>query len=265
MKLSPIVWLVVGLSVALVALSYGFFWHFMPNRSEASMVRETAAAYKAEGDKLPAAKKRCADAEAEVRRIGQEWQAIVGEHTPPADVNMGGISLANDRYHLTIDSQRFRDSVQAAVNRQVKVGGIKVVQGPLIPPPPTEPDQIIETYYNYPGFKFPACVFDLGTVTVTGTWEQIKSNIQAWSSMPNYLAVADGLAVTGTSPNLTATYNVTVVAFIRGDKIAPPIGAAAAPAGTAPAGGAPAAGQPPAGFNRPGGAPAAGSNRRDDT
>ncbi|MBX3111869.1 MAG: hypothetical protein KF857_07655 [Fimbriimonadaceae bacterium] len=228
MKLSPIVWLVVGLAVALVALSYGFFWHFLPNRQEAQMVRETADAYKAEGNKLPAAKKRCADAEAEVRRIGAEWQAIVAEHTPPADVNMGGIDLAVDRYHLTIDSQRFRDSIQAAVNRQVKTGGVKVIQGPTIPQPPTEPDQIIESYYNYPGFKFPACVFDLGTVTVTGTWDQIKDNVQAWSSMPNYLAVADGLAVNGTAPTLTATYNVTLVAFVRGDKVAPPVGVAGA-------------------------------------
>ncbi|MBS1708880.1 MAG: hypothetical protein JSS65_09190 [Armatimonadetes bacterium] len=241
MKLSPIVWLWVGVAVAVTALSYGYFWHFQPNSSEAKMVREAAAAYEAEGAKLPQAKKRCENAEAEVRRIGSEWQAIVGEHTPPMSVEQGGISLAVDRYHLTVDSLKFRDSVQAAVNAQVKKGGVKVIQGPTIPHPPTEPDQIVEDYYNMRGFKFPACVFDLGTVTVTGTWDQIKANIESWSSMPDYLAVADGLAVNGTSPNLTATYNVTVVAYIRGEKIAPPIGAAAAatPAagGAAPVGG----------------------------
>jgi hypothetical protein len=41
--------------------------------------------------------------------------------------------------------------------------------------------------------------------------------------MPNYLAVADGLQITGTTPTMTGRYNLTVVAYIRGDKIAPPV------------------------------------------
>lgn len=233
MKISPIVWLLVGVAVAVVALSFGFFWHFLPNTNEAKMVRETAAEYQQQGALLDAAKQRCAKAEAEVRKIGQEWESVVEVHSPPQDVNAGGINLAVNRYQLTVDSRKFRDSVQAAVNRQVKSGGVKIIQGPTIPEPPTEPQQIVESYYNYPTFKFPACVFDLGTVTVQGTWAQIKDNIESWSTMPNYLAVADGLAVNGTSPLLTATYNVTVVAYIRGDKVAPPIGAVgAAPAST---------------------------------
>ncbi len=256
MKLSPIVWVWVGIAILIVAVSYGWFFNAGPNYQEANWMREAAAKYKDEGAKLNAAKKRCADAEAEVKRVGAEWNAIVEEHTPPMDVNSGGISLAVDRLHLTVEARKFRDSVQAAVNRQVKMGGVHVVQGPTIPDPPTEPDQIVQSYFNYPGFKFPACVFDLGTVTVTGTWEQIKANIKSWSAMPEYLAVADGLAVNGTSPLLTATYNVTLVAYVRGQKVAPPVGAGTAAA--APAAGAAASGGTnlPSGFRQPGVPPA---------
>ena len=53
--------------------------------------------------------------------------------------------------------------------------------------------------------------------------------------MPNYLAVADGLQITGTTPTMTGRYNLSIVAYIRGDKIAPPV-----PEGGASGGGAPA-------------------------
>lgn len=61
--------------------------------------------------------------------------------------------------------------------------------------------------------------------------------------MPNFLAVADGLQITGTSPVLTGTYNLTMVAFIRGDRVFPRVpDGVAAPAGGAPGpGGAPGA------------------------
>lgn len=94
-------------------------------------------------------------------------------------------------------------------------------------------------YFNYPAMGHPVAVFNLGTITVRGTFSQISDNIRSWTNMPNYLAVADGLQITGTSPVMTGTYNLTVVAFVRGKKIAPavPEGSGGGAGGTSQAGG----------------------------
>ena len=83
-------------------------------------------------------------------------------------------------------------------------------------------------------------------------------------AMRNYLATTDGLTISGTSPNLTATYNLVVVGYIRGSEVAPvvpegnigvPVQSGAQPAAGAGAGGAvPGGGAAPAGGAAPGGA-----------
>lgn len=115
------------------------------------------------------------------------------------------------------------------------------MNGPAVPPPGDSATSILADYYNYPAIDFPVCIFDLGTVTVTGTAEQIYRNMEAWSDMPEYLAVADGLALNGTAPTLTGTYSLTVVAYIRGTEVSAPVpeGEGGGGSGGAPGGGAP--------------------------
>jgi hypothetical protein len=76
------------------------------------------------------------------------------------------VNLAVDRYNLTVDARRFRNNVQNAVNRQIKSGGITVIQGPSVPFPTEDPATILSTYFNYPDREQPVCIFDLGQVTV---------------------------------------------------------------------------------------------------
>ncbi len=228
MKISPWVWLVVGISVAVIALSFSLFQHVLPNQEQAKKFTEWGEKLAAEEAKMPQAKKRLEDAKALVAETSDEWQRVIAARTPPQSVSGGGINLQVNRYQLTVDSLYFRDSVQRAVNRQIKSGGVLVISGPRVENPPETPEEIMPTYFNYPTTKFPVSIFDLGTVTVRGTWDQISENVRSWTRMPNYLAVADGLQVTGTSPNLTATYNLSIVAFIRGKKLAPEVGAGAA-------------------------------------
>ena len=149
----------------------------------------------------------------------------------------------------------------------VRTAGVKVVVGPEVPQVgnPENVDTLLASFYNYPALPFPALVFDFGAVTVQGTYEQILQNVRNYKNVRKYLAVADGLQLTGTSPNMQGTYNLTVVSFIRGDKIAPAIasiqsGASGTangqggPGGFAGFGGGP--GGPPRGFGGPGGPPA---------
>ena len=157
-----------------------------------------------------------------------------------------------NEYQLAIVVPTFRNSMQKMLNNQVKAGGVKVITGPSIPLAPTDPTKILLSYFNYPALP-PVVIFDLGTVTVQGTYQQISDNIKAWTRMPHFLAVADGLRLTGTSPQLTGTYSVSIVGFLQTDPtrpIFPPVppggklvttsDTGTAPAGTAPAGTAPA-------------------------
>ena len=148
---------------------------------------------------------------------------------------------------MTHKVRKFRDEVQRDVNRQMRKGGVLVINGPTVPMPPEDPAAVVASYFNYPAANTPVAIFDLGQVTIRGTFDQIAANIQAWSDMPNYLAVADGLSISGTSPNLTATYNVSVLAFLRGKELAPDTAFVAPAADTGAGGGGGGAASPMSG------------------
>lgn len=239
MKLSPITIIILGIAVAVIALSYGFFWQVIPNLAEAHNFDQSRQTLQDAADQLPAANKRVAQAKALVEKSAAEWQDISAVRTPPQDISQGGISLAVNAFQLSVDTQKFRNSVQKAVNARVRIGGVKVVNGPYVTGPAVdEPaSQLLANYYNFGQYPFPVVIFDLGTVTVQGRYEQILANVRAWKNMPHYLAVTDGLQITGTSPILTGTYNLQIVGFIRGKDIFPNVPEQAATSATGGRGG----------------------------
>lgn len=251
---NPLTWLLGGLLLCIGFLFLGFMMFWRPNMTEVANFKEATEAYQAESAKSGQATRRVKETAAAVRAVDQEWAEVVQTKTPPASVTAGGIDLSRNRYQLTVDVRRYRNSLQNAVNAQLKTGGIKVIQGPEIPLFSQNASDIIETGFNYPAVKYPVVVYDLGTVTVEGTYSQIVANVEGWSNMPNYMAVADGLAITGTSPTLRATYNLSIIGFIRGSKIAGPVPEGGATA-QAPAFGGAAPGAAPGG-------PAAGGGGR---
>jgi hypothetical protein len=175
----------------------------------------------------------------------QKWNQIAQAQTLPPAPDPLGIDLSVDQETLLKRIMDYRNSLQQAVNNQVKAGGVTVIQGPVVPLPPLEGDKIVSDYFHYPAKPAPVLVFDLGQVTVQGTYQQISDNIRAWSRMPHFLAVADGLTLQGTSPKLTANYAVSIVGFVAmpaGKQIFPalPEGSRLISAGV------PAAGQAPA-------------------
>jgi hypothetical protein len=226
----------------------------MPDHQEATYQKEYGDKLQAEADKLNLAKKRVERALAARAQMEVDWQAIVLAKTPPKTLQEGGIDLAKNRYQLTRDVRIFRDSVQTALNKQMKKGGIKIIAAPAIPTPSEAEGSVVESFFNYPAINFPVCIFELGTVTVEGTFAQIANHVKAWSDMPNYMAVVSNLRLEGTSPTLRATYNLVLVAYVRADKISPAIaGGDAAPAGGMPAMGGGRPGMPPMGAMGPGG------------
>ncbi len=217
MKLGRWAILSIGFMIGLVALCWGFFLFWIPNSAEVKLLNKNKEDNDAEAAKMGAAQKRVKQATAMVDAKAAAWKAIVATRTPGTDIAHGGINLSVNPWQLSVDTPKFRDSIQRAVNEQVKKGGIKVVGSPLVQPIDANlsVNSILSTFYNFPPLKFPAVIFDFGTITVQGTYKQILDNVRAYKYMPHYLAVTDGLSITGTSPNLTGTYNLTVVGFIR--------------------------------------------------
>jgi len=255
MKISPLTIYIIGASFFVAIVSFGFFMKYLPNSQEAEMYQQNLEALQAEANKLPKAEKRREEALQMVADTSAKWRQVVATKTPSNNVNTGGISLAVNAWQLSVDTRKFRNNVQRLLNTQLRKGGVEVVNGPYIPgiEDNVRASDILASYYNYPALPFPVVIYDLGQVTVRGTYEQITAHVRAYSSMPQFLAVADGLAITGTSPNLTGTYNLQLVGFIRGNNIFPglPEGAGGGQGGAQ--GGMMGMGGPPMGMMGPGG------------
>ncbi len=222
MRLGSLPIIMIGIAISIVAMSYALFSNYLPNKAEAAMTQAYV-------DQLRAANKR-KEAEARqkqaielVNQAADQWKQMAANRTPPNNVADGGIDLSVYPWQFVPDAKRYRNSLQIAVNEQVKKGGIKLPNGgPLIPDPGNDQKTILAGFFNYPAVAFPVVVFDLGTITVQGSYDQIIANYEAWSKMPRYIALVDGLQFTGTTPNMTGTYNVQLLGYIRGTDIFPP-------------------------------------------
>jgi len=218
MKISWLTIIIIGVAISSVFLAFGFIHLYQPNMAEANNKKEYYEALLAEAQKADRVKARYEKAQKIRDESAAAWQKYVREHTPGPTLASGGIDLSVNPWQLGIDVRKFRDSAQRAVNAQVKKGGVTVINGPRIPFPEDNSTATLANYFNYPPFEYPIVIWELGTVTVRGTYKQICDNMRAWANMKGYLAVASNLSLTGTSPQLTGTYNLVLVGFIRGQK-----------------------------------------------
>lgn len=235
------IWLIF-ISFSLIVLAAGYFRFWAPNQETVKNKVSVYNAYVAEVNKVGSAVKKKEAAVKTIQVAQASWLPYVETKTPLQSVGAGGINLNVNQYQLLLDTKKFRDSIQTALNTQLKRGGVKVMSGPRIPGVTDQdaPNSILASYYNYPSAPFPVVIYDLGQVTVQGTYEQILENVRSWSSMPRYLAVAHNLALSGTAPRLTGTYDLSLVGYIRYDGIYGPVPDSGAAAAATP-GGMPAA------------------------
>lgn len=246
MKLLPFSIVTIGVAVAALILCFGIFNYWIPNNTEAGYFNAYRDKLQAEANKLSAQRKKVEEAKQFRANLFADWQATVEQRTPEDDVRRGGIDLGVNRYQLVSDSIRFRNSIQSDLNRQLRVGGVTVISAPRVPDFPSSPATIIESGYGFPASPFPVRVYDFGQVIVEGTRQQIERNVESWSRMPNYIAVVDGLTYEGTAPKLRATYNLSMLMYLRTKSVFPPapVGPADAQGGGGDGGGNNLAGQP---------------------
>ncbi len=221
LRLGTLTVLIMAISISLAILSWSYFWHYQPDIDTAKDQTALAKSLHDNASTAPQAEVRKEKAQTQVAQVFEQWRNIVVNHAPPASTAAGGINLDISSLYMPVYAHQFRNSLQMAVNKQVLIGGVKVIAGPTVPDPGDSGAEIISNFFNYPAIPFPVVIFDLGQITVQGSYQQIKANVEAWASMPNYFAVADGLALNGTSPILTGTYSVSMIGYIRGKSIYP--------------------------------------------
>ena len=283
MKLISSGWtvIIIGLSISLMILSFAFFHYYIPYNKQTGFENAFADQLQTEGSKLPDTKKRVKTANEMVSKKESDWHKYVEGRTPPEPPAPGAIDISENPYQLAIDTWKFRDNMQRAVNAQIVKGGIQLVgEGPTVPGPVDKNNVggLLASYYNYPTIKFPVLIFNLGSISVAGTYSQIMNNVRSYKSMPHYLATTDGLRLSGTAPRLIGTYNLTIVGFIHAKKVfgaVPEVAASStgggfggfggggggAPFGAGSFGGRPGGGAPPGvpGMRGPGGPPPPGA------
>jgi hypothetical protein len=247
------IWLIF-LSLSAIILALGVFKYWIPNQEEAGFNVKQANDLYAEANKLKQAVKKKNMAVEAIKSAEAAWLPFVANHTPTQRTGDGGININVNQYQLLLDTKRFRNSIQTALNRQLKTGGVQVI-GPRVEgvTDGDEPNSVLASYYNFPAVPFPVVIHDLGQVTVVGTYDQIMANVRSWDNFPRYLAVAHGLQLQGTAPRLTGTYNLSIVAYIRYDGMFGPV------PGTNTSGPAGAAGGGFGGPSGPGGGPTGGA------
>ncbi len=222
MKLTPRTILVICISIAVIIFTVGFI-RYDRNTTDAGYWNSYAEKLETEKNKLGQSKKKLKEAVTLRETLDTEWQSWVVRKTPPDRRDLGAINLGVNRYQLVHDLLAVRNKIQLAVNKQVKIGGVKVINGPTIPAFSDDPSSVIEADLGYQTYGYPVKIYDFGRVTVQGTAAQIRANVESWSNMPNFLAVADGLSISGTAPILTGTYNVSMIMYIRYSNLFPTV------------------------------------------
>lgn len=223
MKISSWTVILLGICVAAVALSYSYFKIYAPNKLEASRTRDLGDQLDQVVQKKKAAENRVAKANQIVADRERTWANIVSTRTPPSTLSGDGINLGVQGYQLALDIKQYRDSLQRLINSRMTLGGVKLIgDGPLVPVvTQQEPGAILSSFFNYPAIPFPVVIFDFGVIRVQGTYEQIVNHVMSWKTLPRYIAVTNRLNFTGTSPILTATYELSIIGYIRGDVVYP--------------------------------------------
>lgn len=241
------VW-IIGVVLALIAglIIYFMMWKPGFERKAAADTRyDTAHAVVIQE---PQFKRELADAKKKVAEAKSKWGVYERRYMPRIDIS----DLITGMQQLWIEQIKVLGPKVEKFLRDDKT--VRVVQAQVqLPPPPTDPNAVNQKVFEY----------NLGNVTVVGTFRNILNHVTRWNKFDR-LVLADGLTLSGNSPNLSGTYNIRCFIMTQGTDnpgVAVPTAGGGAAGGFGGAGGPGAAGGflgrpgggPPTGFSGPGG------------
>lgn len=220
-KLSPLTFIVCG--VVIMAVIWAGFWIFKigPERQEIAWYKEHNEQLREiiSPASIAAAVDRVANALDAVDQAQIQWKEIAERRTPA----QGRFDLTEHRWQLTVNVRDWHGTVEQDLRRWISKSGVTFVEplgGPFVPYPTDVPNELVEAYFNYPALPYPVAVWDMGTVTVEGTYDQIINNVRSWVDIPGYVATVRGLAIEGTGNRLRGSYNLLIVAYINTPNVA---------------------------------------------
>lgn len=214
-RLSALTFVIVGFT--LMAMIFAGFWFLKinPEREEIHYYADKSLELESiiSQDSRSRAVERVRNALQQVRDAETAWKQVTTWRTPPA----GTFNMTPNRWQLVVNARRWHGKVEADINRWVRRNGVGLVSPPrlLVPYPTDQPNDLVQYYFNYPALPFPVAIWDIGTLTVQGTWDQIMQNVRSWSTIPGYIASVRGLSLSGTGSRLQGTYGLTIVAYIN--------------------------------------------------
>jgi Tfp pilus assembly protein PilO len=209
------VW-IIGVILAVIAGVGIYFGLIKPEQELLDAADQKYEAQKAIADTRPEKERDRKLAEKEVADAKAQW-AIYDRTLMP------NIDLSN---LLTAMFQLWTEQGEVLGPKTTKFlqsdRSVRVVQASLqLPAPPTDPNEVNRKAY----------VYDLGQVTVQGTFENILKHAERWNKFDR-LVLMDGLTLSGNSPALTGSYTLRAFIFTHNtDKAGPAIPQAAAAAG----------------------------------
>jgi Tfp pilus assembly protein PilO len=239
---------IIGAVLAVIAAIAVYFAVIKPQGEELAAQTSRRDSRQAKADEKPQADADLKKAKQEVLEAQRDWQRY--ERALMPQIQIGDLMVGIQ--------QLWREQIKTLgplTDQFLKADKtVQVLQSNIqLPAPPEDPNAV-----NQPLF-----VYNLGQVSVQGTFENILRHVERWNRF-NRLVLVDGLSLSGNSPSLVGQYNLTCYVFTQGDTPGPAIpqaGAGGRPGGLG--GGRPGGmGGPPGGGGYGGGPPVGGGGAR---
>ena len=239
---------IIGAVLTVITAALIYFLLIKPSME--SLAEQTAKyeQRKAVADKMDGAKKARKTAETQIAAAKADWAIYDRQLMPNIDISnliIGQKQLWNEQIVVLVP--KVEKFLQADKSVQVVSAAITA------PTPSGDPNTVNKKQFTY----------DLGTVSVAGTFPAILKHAERWNRFDRLIMVT-GLTLSGNSPRLVGTYSLRCFEFTHGEKPGDPIPQASPSTGGGfggpPAGfGGPGGGGPPPGYGNGPGADAAGA------
>jgi hypothetical protein len=189
------VW-IIAIVLSIISGVLIYFLLIKPANEEKAAADAKFTAAKQIADQEPAKIKEMAAAVANTRKNEANWRRYEAKLMPNIKLD----NLYTGMRQVWIEQIKTLGPKVDAYLRKDK--SVRVLQANFqLPPPPTDPNAINRKYFEY----------SLGTVSVMGTFENITKHVERWNNFDR-LVLADGLTLSGNSPQLVGTY--TLRAFV---------------------------------------------------
>lgn len=225
MKLTTLHIHIIGVVVALL-VGAGLYFTIITGALEAKKKAESELAeVQARADKLPMATRALEQAKKEKEQAEQEWSVFERQYMPVIGYQKDTLTTW---LRVFIPNrgrswpERFIRTVRQHMERENKANGI-VWENPgtlVLPAYGPDPNRID---VGQPGQGFgPVLTYSYQMAVRAPSLDKLMNHIKSWSSLAQAgVPVVDGLQISGNSPELRATYNVTFTIIVRDQLPAP--------------------------------------------